>query len=340
MPTEPKRGNAGDTARIADEAARWLARRDRGLSSAEQDQYLHWLAADPRHAEELRRHGAAFERMMQLYEWQPGQSADANPDLFAPGRRRQWLRVAMACAAVVALGMGAMLWSRAKVARPAPSAYLRFNEQRALPDGSRIELKEGAKFAVRFTASERRVVLFGEGHFEVAKELGRTFVVEAGGALVKAVGTAFNVRVGQGAVEVLVTEGSVQVEAPATPPAVNAAAAQAAAARVGARERAVIPLQGDQAPTVGRVSEAELVETLAWKAPRLHFTETPLAVAVGEFNRHNRLRIVIGEPELGSLAIGGTFQVNNVEGFVRLLEFTLDVRAERRGTEIILRHAP
>ena len=30
-------------------AAEWLVRRDRGLTPAEQDDFLQWLAADPRH---------------------------------------------------------------------------------------------------------------------------------------------------------------------------------------------------------------------------------------------------------------------------------------------------
>ena len=34
-------------------AADWLIRRDRGLTPGEQDDYLQWLAADPRHASRL-----------------------------------------------------------------------------------------------------------------------------------------------------------------------------------------------------------------------------------------------------------------------------------------------
>ena len=51
----------------------------------------------------------------------------------------------------------------------------------------------------------------GEAYFTVAKNPGRPFVVAAGGVGVRAVGTAFNVRLDSDAVEVLVTEGRVQV---------------------------------------------------------------------------------------------------------------------------------
>jgi ferric-dicitrate binding protein FerR (iron transport regulator) len=41
---------------------------------------------------------------------------------------------------------------------------------------------------------------------------------------------------------------------------------------------------------------------------------------------------------LGRRLIGGTFRPDNVEGFVRLLETTLDVRSDRRGDhETVLR---
>ncbi|WP_415909952.1 DUF4880 domain-containing protein [Oleiharenicola sp. Vm1] len=69
---------------ILEAASAWLARRDRGLSAAEQDDYMQWLRADPRHAEALQQHAAALERMMQLYEWTPAHDTEPNPDLFAP----------------------------------------------------------------------------------------------------------------------------------------------------------------------------------------------------------------------------------------------------------------
>ena len=319
----------------------WAARRDRGLSPAQQDEFVQWLGAHPAHAEEFRRHTAAFERMMRLYEWQPGPSGVTNPDLFAPRRSHHRGRVLTALAAALVLALGIVWWMPNRPAGPTPEAsiYLRLNESRTLPDGTRVELKEGAKLAVRYTATERRVVLFGEGHFDVAKIPGRDFVVEAGSALVRAVGTAFSVRLGQNAVEVLVTEGVVQVERP-TDPEATPTRAELRPARVEARHRAVIPLLGEHLPVPVPVSESELAEALAWKSPRLQFMDTPLAAAVAEFNRRNRLQIVIADPEISAQAIGGTFQVNNVEGFVRLLEVTLDVRAERRGSEIVLRRAP
>ena len=339
--------NPLDTAAIADEAARWLARRDRGLTPAEQDAYMQWLTADPRHAQILAQHAAAFERMMQLYHWQPGQSADANPDLFAPRPLRPWRRWGLSLAAAAALVLGGMLlWREASpiVSSEHPKSYLRVNERRALPDGSVVELKDGSRIDLEFSAVERRVRLVGEAHFQVAKN-STPFVVVAGGVALRAVGTAFNVRLDADTVDVMVTEGKVSMTKaldPATdgasPPVPTTAAA--APMLIAAGQRAVVPRTPEAEARINDVSAAEAKEILGWQAPRLQFFETPLAVAVAEFNRHNRTRFVVADRELNTVPIGGTFRADNPEGFVRVLELTLDLKAEpRAGPEIVLTRA-
>jgi transmembrane sensor len=108
-----------------------------------------------------------------------------------------------------------------------------------------------------------------------------------------------------------------------------------------AGQQVVVPLAAlAPAPVVATVSEAQIRTALEWQTPRLQFFETPLADAIAEFNRHNPNPLVLADSALGSVPIGGTFRVNNVEGFVRLLEFTVDLKGETRadGT-VVLRRA-
>ena len=91
MPADP-RPHAFDAHAADQQAADWLARRDRGLSGAEQDNYLEWLRQDARHAELIARHEATARRMQQLARWQPATSSEPNPDLFARPRRAWWRR--------------------------------------------------------------------------------------------------------------------------------------------------------------------------------------------------------------------------------------------------------
>jgi transmembrane sensor len=339
-------------AAIADQAAAWLARRDRGLSPVEQDEYLQWLAADPRHTEAVTQHAAALERMMQLYEWQPAHDTEPNPDLFKPSpsaaalrwaRTHRFWSAGLAAAAAVAIGF--TLWvpqpgSVAVVA--AHKSYLHVNERLALPDGSRVELKDGSEVVVQYSASERRVKLTGgEAHFTVWKDKARPFIVDVAGVEVRAVGTAFNVRLEAKSVEVLVTEGRVAVD----DSGVGAVVPNRPVAEplfVSVNQRAVVALeQAVAAPVVAPVTAEDISRELDWQAPRLQFNETPLADAVAEFNRLNRHQLVIADPVLNALRIGGTFRPDNVEGFVRLLATTLEVSAEPAGLDrTVLRRGP
>lgn len=315
-------------------AAQWIARRDRGLTAADQDDYVAWLRADPRHAAAVAHHAAVLERMMGLGAWQPELSAEPNPDLFAPPARRPWRVLAPVLALAAALVFGLFIWRGETVPPAGPSkTFLRVNERQALADGSVVELKDGSRLDVRFTLGERRVRLTGEAHFTVAKNPARPFIVEAHGVEVRAIGTAFNVRVDAAAVEVLVTEGKVRVtEEPSTLNAQLLTPNVRLQTFLNAGQQVVVPLAPSApAPVVATVSKAQIRAALEWQTPRLQFFETPLAEAVAEFNRHNPNPLVLADSALGAVPIGGTFRVDNVEGFVRLLELTVDVRGEPRA---------
>lgn len=80
-----------------------------------------------------------------------------------------------------------------------------------LPDSSKVILNAHSllSYAKEFRDSTRACDLTGEAFFEVERS-GRPFIVHAGGALVKVLGTAFNVKADEGnKVEVVVAEGKV-----------------------------------------------------------------------------------------------------------------------------------
>ncbi|HRE07261.1 MAG TPA: FecR domain-containing protein [Opitutaceae bacterium] len=352
--------NAHDEAdaRLDLEAAQWLVRRDRGLNAEEQDAFSQWLAADPRHGEWFSRHQRTWKEFNLLAQWRPEHSAEPNPDLLAKPARRYWRLTWVApLAAAAALAIGLFLWSR--VATTPDTGSIAHVGSRVLEDGSTVELRAGSEIRVLFTAEARRVeLLHGEAFFTVAKNAARPFIVHAQGVDVRAVGTAFNVRFNQEHVEVLVTEGKVQVERPDLPsaPASAAVVASSPAARpegmtaiesrlvepqlVAAGERMVVTtLAAAQVlpPQVTPLSEAEISRELAWQPRLLDFDATPLAEVISEFNSRNRLQLVLEDPELGRMPIIASVRSDNVEGFIRLLESTASIRVKRRGDVITLR---
>jgi transmembrane sensor len=344
------------------QAAAWVLRSDRGLTPAEQDEFFQWLAADPRHGEELARHRRHWQRLDRLVQWRPEHTAQPNPDLLAPPLRRRLRRLrplslALAAAAVVAAGVFLFRSAPAPVPPAAPAARTAAATEgpKVLPDGSLIELNHGAVVSVDFTPAERRVRLEqGEAYFTVAKDKARPFIVSAHGVDVRAVGTMFNVRMDTAAVEVLVTDGRVQVNAAtvtAAParegtaraePAVREEAPSEAAPLIPlleANQRAVVSLAPKpEPPQIATLTSREIERVLAWQHRLLNFSATPLSDVVAEFNRHNRVQLVLIDPELAAVRIDASFRSDNLDGFLRLLEMGFGARIEYRGeSEILLR---
>ena len=328
-----------DAERRSAAAADWLVRRDRGLSGAEQDEFLQWLAADPRHGEWFALHRQTVGDFSALARWRPEHSEEPNPDLLAPPRRRiHWLASAtLAAAAAVAVGFG---WWRGAPAPPAAPSVLadRGPARRLLADGSVVELNRGALVNVTFSAQERRAALEnGEAYFIIAKDPARPFVVRAGGVDVRAVGTAFSVRIDAGAVEVLVTEGRVGVQSDAARAAPGAGTAGATTGTlVDAGQRATIPLTTAEPPRVAPATPAEISRHLTWHPQLLDFSSAPLAAVVAELNHRNLVQFELADAELASMPVVASIRSDNVEGFAQFLAAAPGVQIERRDPATIV----
>lgn len=328
---------------IKDQAAAWVLREDRGLRADEQDEFLQWLAADPRHKAELARQRENWRRLDLLGQWRPEHGQRPNRDLLAPqrvpwARRRRWYLASLgglAAAAAALLAVTAWLSPSNSVdAEVAPRPIATIQTQ-TLPDGSAAELNRGASIALLYTPSERRVLLErGEAHFTVTKDAQRPFVVSAGGIDVRAVGTAFNIRLGRQAVEVLVTEGKVRVDQPAAG-AVNKP--EVLVPELTRGQRSVVALGERAAVQVGAVSDDEMEQLLAWQPRIIDITAAPLRAVVAEFNRRNApVHLVIADADLADVEVSASLRSDNIEGFIRLLEAGFAVKAERMGDEIRL----
>lgn len=334
---------------VGQAAAEWVLRLERGLTAAEQDAYSQWLAADPRHGEAVAEHRWGWDELDRLAGIQDSVHALPDPDLLRPAPRARvvsyWPQLLAAAAAVIVAAV--VWWPRPAplvpppVSAVAPSYALAAPiEERTLGDGSVVTLNRGAQIDIAYTAGERRVKLLrGEASFAVAKNPARPFIVAAGGVDVRAVGTVFNVRLGNNDVEVVVAEGKVGVRAPATDGASTAhAPASAAEVLLTANQQVVVPIES-VAPVsaVATLEAAEIERRLAWQPRLLDFTDAPMVDIVAEFNRRNVVRLRLADPRLEAMRLSATIRSDNVEGFVRLMESDFGLRAEWRGeTEIAL----
>ncbi len=252
---------------------------------------------------------------------------------------RSW-RWPLAAAATVALSVATYHFGTLSAPQPLGPGT------RALADGTVVELNGAAVIVSDFTSTERRVRLErGEAHFTVTKDAARPFTVTAAGVAVRAVGTAFNVRLADAAVEVLVTEGQVRLQPPSAPaPLENSPASPLASPEpmLAARQRAVVAITPSATPPeIATLTPGEIARVLAWQHRLLNFTATPLGDIVAAYNRRNATQLVLADPGLAALRVSASLRSDNVHGFVRLLETGFGVRAELRGdSEILLSRPP
>lgn len=323
-------------------AAEWLLEREEGFGPGRAAAFEAWCAV-PRHLVVLRR----TERTLGLLAQLPAVRApladrlatrEAQPRVI-PWRPSSW---AAGMAALLLLCGLAWWFARTDGAggRHFATAATR-QQQVALVDGSVLNLNVSTDVRVDLSRAARRVTLTtGEAHFAVAPDPGRPFIVTAGDVAVRAVGTAFSVRLGPGGVDVLVTEGKVEVTrlAKGSSPAT---ALPAGREHLVAGERTFVTHAAAGPAAVEQVAPEALLAAVRWHSPMMTFSDLPLQDAVALFNRRNTRQLVLADPALGARRIGGTFAADQVEAFVRLLVQDGDVAVARRSdAEIVLRAAP
>ncbi len=325
-------------------ALRWFARCQQGLSAEEETAFQDWLVADPRHA-------ALFNELDGTWSLL-GKMAESTP-LIAPlparpsRSARRWRLTAAVAAVAAAVAVAYVGWWRPAYFAGVASTPVGTIQRMQLPDGSVAFLNTDSAVKASFTPGQRRVTLErGEVHFVVAKNPARPFVVEVGGVVVQAVGTAFDVNLHARGIEVLVTEGKVRVNDAAD--AVAGPRANDGGTMLTAGQRLVIPriASAVSAPAASRmlpattVSNDEMMRALAWQQNRLEFESAPLAEIVAQFNRFNRHQLVIVDPALAQQRFGGAFKPQDHAGLVRMLRQNFGLVAEETEHTTLLRAKP
>jgi transmembrane sensor len=211
-------------------------------------------------------------------------------------------------------------------------------------DGSHVTLNTDSTIKVAFDEHERRIELErGEAFFEVAKDKSRPFVVNVGGKRIIAVGTQFSVRREGDEIQIIVTEGTVRYEGVSrTGPVVEEQTSNSEGSKeLIARKQILLPAgtmaRTDQGNVLLTKASIPMVEqNLTWRSGLLSFQETRLSDAVKEFNRYNTRKIVIRDPQIAGIKIGGIFGANAIDPFVHLLESGFAINATEQGDEIVL----
>jgi transmembrane sensor len=329
---------------IDNEAAVWTWRVDSGvLSAAARGELEAWLREDIRHRrsfQELSRTWGALDSLSEHAQVDEKIATAARPErrrflaaLRPAARSSKWYWQA-AAAAVLVLGLGAVILTARRPALQVMSTAVGQQRHVTLADGSRLTLNTDTLLAVKLTPRRRDIYLRrGEAHFDVVHDAARPFFVHAGDAVISDVGTRFEVRLESDRdIDVLVDQGEVEVRglaATAGPVAPGSGAGGGNADWVRALSAGEQLLITGPHLAITSVSPRQIADDLAWRDGAVVFEGAPLSQALAQVGRYTRAHVVLAEPQVASLRISGRFRTDDVAGFFRALQAALPVRVRQ-----------
>ncbi|BBF70392.1 FecR family protein [Sphingomonas bisphenolicum] len=313
--SEPGSSNGGRDAMEA-QAARLLARLNNAPTSEDEAEICAWIESDPRHAVAFARAEAAWEAAERLKSAAADITLPPLAAIVSEEQQRRLSRNIMIAAAVAVLFflVAAIVTVRTFSGMDRYQTGIGEYRDIALDDGSTLHLNSDSEAEVRFTSNGRKVrIIKGEASFDVAHDRKRPFDVEARSAVIRAVGTAFNVRMRPSIVELTVTQGTVTVHS-----------GGGTAQKVPAGSGAVI-----QPRTIAltHLGPKLIDQRTAWREQMVELDGETIEQATGEFNRYRAAPILIGDTRVSSLRIGGRFRTSDSREFLSALQLSLPIRA-------------
>lgn len=324
---------------MSEQAAGWFVRLvANDLSLRERREYLAWLKASGRHVEALldiyRYHGYGRKASLNV-RLAPEAMLSGNVIPFAPRgssmshrepeRRSRPVRLWRAVAALA--GMGFMLAASWIVKNTYFDERIATElgewESTMLSDGSVLRMGPNTKLRWSFDDAHRTVVLSrGEAVFEVARDPNRPFIVTTRFGDVRAIGTEFGVSLLDAATAIVtVAHGRVAVSRPH----------DATLAELVEDQQIVMSVTGAQP-----VAQVDASRELQWATGYYEFRGETVGEAIEQFNRRNRLQVVMADPAIGAIAMPfTTVKLDDPETFVVMLAARPDVQVAYQSAQVI-----
>ena len=350
------------------EASEWFAAlREGEPGRVDRERFLDWLRESPAHVEEYLELARLWDEMGDVdalhrvdaeSELAKARnivmSLDGAPEagkaVSSKGRsaKRPNARLSVAAGLLVAVAAG--WWAGAFDGLSNDVMSTAVGEQRSvtLDDGSVISLNTQTSVRVGFVDGARHAELLrGEALFDVARDERRPFVVVAGAAEVRVLGTTFNVYRGDDrTATVTVLEGRVAVTTNDTSNPVSAAEPpsppEGPGSAVPVETMVAVELTQGQQAQIGRsgaVVEPAAVnveKAVAWTDRRLIFENATLEDVLAEFNRYNTRELRVNDPALAALKLNGVFESHDPDSLLQYLERAYGVQVHDDDGQRIL----
>jgi ferric-dicitrate binding protein FerR (iron transport regulator) len=195
-----------------------------------------------------------------------------------------------------------------------------------LPDGSRIYLNSGSslQYPKKFITRYRKVVLTGEGWFEVAANRKQPFIVSADGAEIKVVGTSFNVHADQqnGCVIVNVMEGAVSFYP-----------------RKNEQQAILLTASEEGVFTADSLYEHPVTNQnfISWKTRILKFDNTPLEDVVRALEKHYQVPVCLTGDEAQDKTLTSVYDHQSLEEVLGELNLLLGITYQFANDTLVIR---
>jgi transmembrane sensor len=287
------------------EASRWFAALDAG--TARPDEFEAWRSRNPAHAVAYARIVANWESMASM----PLPQATPSPDI-VPARtsRRQWLKAAAVGLPVAMLGSG-FLAERAYAWNGA-STGVGETKRVPLPDGSIAYLNTDSALSWRF-GRDSRTLRLDRGEVALDIRRGAAALLRANEAALPLSPGLFDARITAGRAELTMVDGA-------------AVPLPGAAHAMTLRPNDAVIIAGDRSLRLETRSSEQVASLMAWRAGEIIFLDQSVADAVTDFNRHLTRKISVADAELGREKIGGRFDIDRPDQFLRAVSLSLKAR--------------
>lgn len=327
---------------LSDRAIDWLVLlRSGAVGEDDRRRFAEWLAENPEHAAAFREAERLWTSITGVLSENPG-ITEAKPQTFAeppakcpspalPASRRRLRPVRWAVAAALLLALGLHGPNLADFWLSDYATGTGEQKQVRLEDGSTVLLDTDTAIALDWNESQRRICLrHGQAVFTVAPDAARPFEVEAGPAVIRALGTVFAVaEKPDGDISVTVQEHAVSVGF-----ADKRAGSGPTAVRVVSGQRVTYsPGRGLSSP-----EKADMSQATAWQRRKLIFKDQPLVKAVAELERYRPGKILITDGRLNDLRVSGVFSLDDSDAILMAVEKALGIRSTRVGPWLVLLH--
>lgn len=198
-----------------------------------------------------------------------------------------------------------------------------------LPDGTQVSLNSSSRltYPKHFSGKTREVHIEGEAFFDVKPDASNPFVISAGNARIKVLGTSFNVnaRPGEKTVEVVVKTGKVQVACQGFSQSVESLI-------LVPGERGVLYNDNNQLVK----SWNENPNVTAWKTNELVFDKTSLREVIVNLEKVYHTEIQLSDPSLNELVLTAHFENQPVDFVLEVIRLTFSLELSAQNGQYFL----